>query len=128
MQLLNVLRGGTLEQHLPERVGHEGHAVRPGVFAGHLVVPVAGTRLAGLLPEPVSVPTHHHQAVDQLGAGLVVSARAEDGTVEALELPGVAFAVGVQWHPEEGGGELRVVRALVAAAEESARQSGGRLL
>jgi putative glutamine amidotransferase len=117
MQLLNVTLGGTLVQHM------EGHRGEPGVFAEHAVKPVPGTRLARVLPEPapLSVPTHHHQAVDRLGEGLVVSAYAADGTAEALELPETRhpFVLAVQWHPEEGE-DLRVMRALVDAAREPA--------
>ncbi|MCM2429546.1 gamma-glutamyl-gamma-aminobutyrate hydrolase family protein [Streptomyces sp. RKAG337] len=115
MQLLNVLCGGTLVQHLPEQVGHDGHAVTLGVFGDHVVTPVPGTLLARITPAPEKVPTYHHQAVGALGAGLTVSAYAEDGTVEALELPGPGFALGVQWHPEMGS-DRRLVRALLAAA------------
>ncbi|MFC4496821.1 gamma-glutamyl-gamma-aminobutyrate hydrolase family protein [Streptomyces ovatisporus] len=111
MQLLNVALGGTLVQHL------EGHRGGPGVFAQHSVRPVAGTRLARALPEPVSVPTYHHQSLSRLGDGLVPGAYAEDGTVEAVELPGSEhpFVLAVQWHPEEGE-DTRVMRALVEAA------------
>jgi putative glutamine amidotransferase len=110
-QLLNVALGGTLIQHL------DGHTGPPGVFERHLVTPVPGTLLARVLPEPLSVPTFHHQAVDRLGEGLVASAHAaDDGTVEAVELPSAdAFVLGVQWHPEAGD-DLRVMRALVTAA------------
>ncbi|MEK8173206.1 gamma-glutamyl-gamma-aminobutyrate hydrolase family protein [Streptomyces sp. M19] len=110
MQLLNVARGGTLIQHL------DGHTGEPGVFAHHRVTPVAGTLLAEVLPDPVAVPTYHHQAVEKLGDDLVASAFAEDGTVEAVELPDTGdFVLGVQWHPEAGTDE-RVMRALVEAA------------
>jgi putative glutamine amidotransferase len=110
MQLLNVALGGTLVQHL------DGHVDRVGVFGLHTVKPVPGTRYAKVAPQAVSVPTHHHQAVDRLGDGLVASAYAEDGTVEAVELPGAAgWVLGVQWHPEMGE-DLRVMRALVRAA------------
>lgn len=109
MQLLNVARGGTLIQHV------EGHGGPPGVFASHQVTPVAGSALAGLLDGPVDVPTYHHQAVDELGADLVVSAYAQDGTVEALELPTAeSFTLAVQWHPEAGT-DTRVMRALLEA-------------
>lgn len=109
MQLLNVALGGTLVQHL------DGHVAEVGVFGRHPVKPVPGTRYGGISPEPVSVPTYHHQAVDRLGEGLAVSAYAEDGTAEAVELPGSAWVLGVQWHPEMGE-DVRVVRALVHAA------------
>ncbi|MFD4557172.1 gamma-glutamyl-gamma-aminobutyrate hydrolase family protein [Streptomyces sp. NPDC058469] len=109
MQLLNVAVGGTLVQHL------DGHAETPGVFGHHPVKPVPGTLYASAVPEETSVPTFHHQAVDRLGAGLVVSAWAEDGTPEAVELPSADWVLGVQWHPEMGE-DLRVMRALVGAA------------
>ncbi|MEU0742013.1 gamma-glutamyl-gamma-aminobutyrate hydrolase family protein [Streptomyces sp. NPDC006134] len=109
MQLLNVALGGTLVQHL------DGHAETPGVFGRHPVVPVPGTRYAAVVPEEISVPVFHHQAVDRLGAGLVASAHAADGTVEAVELPSGPWVLGVQWHPEMGE-DVRVMRALVEAA------------
>lgn len=110
MQVLNVALGGTLTQHI------EGHAETPGVFGRHKVTPVPGTLYAALVPEETSVPTYHHQCVDRLGRDLVASAHAEDGTVEAIELPErEGWAVGVQWHPEMGEDE-RVMRALVEAA------------
>jgi putative glutamine amidotransferase len=111
MQLLNVVCGGTLVQHL------DGHRGPPGVFGEHPVRPVAGTELARILPGTVVVPTYHHQAVRLLGQGLVPSAHAEDGTVEAVEMPGAsAWTMGVQWHPEADATDLRVMRALVGAA------------
>jgi putative glutamine amidotransferase len=115
MQLMNVHAGGTLVQHLPERVGHSGHNPRVGVFSDHLVKPVPGTMTAGLLAGEVTVATHHHQAIDRLGAGLIAAAHAEDGTVEAIEYPGPGFALGVQWHPEMRD-DTCAVRALVRAA------------
>lgn len=109
MQLLNVTLGGTLVQHM------EGHAVRQGVFGSHPVKPVPGTLYASIVPGEDAVPTYHHQAVDRLGRGLIPSAHAADGTVEAIELPDPHWVLGVQWHPEMAT-DLRVVRALVAAA------------
>jgi putative glutamine amidotransferase len=108
MQLLNVALGGTLVQHV------DGHAEVPGVFGRHLVKPVPGTTYADVVPEESLVPTFHHQAVDRLGTDLVPSAYADDGTVEAVELPGPSWVMGVQWHPEMGD-DLRVMRALVEA-------------
>ncbi|QWB28501.1 type 1 glutamine amidotransferase [Streptomyces koelreuteriae] len=113
MQLLNVALGGTLVQHI------EGHAEVVGVFGGHAVKPVPGSLYGGVVPEETFVPTYHHQAVDRLGEGLVPSAHATDGTIEALELPAhPGWVLGVQWHPEMGE-DLRVMRALVEAAEAS---------
>ncbi|GGT17175.1 gamma-glutamyl-gamma-aminobutyrate hydrolase family protein [Streptomyces chromofuscus] len=110
MQLLNVALGGTLVQHL------DGHAELVGVFGGHAVKPVSGSLYAGLVPEETTVPTYHHQSVELLGTGLVASAHAADGTVEAVELPGEHWVLGVQWHPEMGE-DVRVMRGLVEAAE-----------
>lgn len=116
MQLLNVARGGTLIQHLPDTVGHDGHAAEPGVFGEHRVLITHGTRLATVIADDPTVPTYHHQAVAAVGEELRVSARAEDGTVEALEWEGGdGFALGVEWHPERGD-DLRLTRALVEAA------------
>ncbi|MFE9313249.1 gamma-glutamyl-gamma-aminobutyrate hydrolase family protein [Streptomyces sp. NPDC088353] len=109
MQLLNVALGGTLVQHI------DGHTEDVGVFGSHPVTPVAGTRYAAVVPEKTCVPTYHHQAVDRLGEGLRTSAHATDGTVEAVELPGDRFVLGVQWHPEMGE-DVRVMAALVRAA------------
>ncbi|MER6379840.1 gamma-glutamyl-gamma-aminobutyrate hydrolase family protein [Streptomyces sp. NPDC001250] len=110
MQLLNVATGGTLVQHL------DGHAEVVGVFGHHPVKPVPGTLYAGLVPEETSVPTYHHQAIERMGQGLVASAYAADGTVEAVELPAAkSWVLGVQWHPEMGK-DLRVMRGLIAAA------------
>jgi putative glutamine amidotransferase len=122
MQLMNVHAGGTLVQHLPERVGHTGHNPQVGVFADHTVNAVPGTVTAGLLTGPTAVATHHHQAVDRLGAGLIAAAHAEDGTVEAIEYPGPGFALGVEWHPEMHD-DPAVMRALVRAAAEAGVRS-----
>ncbi len=104
MQLLNVLRGGTLHQHLPEVVGSALHAPERGVYARHSVTVQAGSRLAEVLGRTQidEVPTYHHQGIDRVGAGLVPVAWAEDGTIEALEDPTLPFCLGVQWHPEVG--------------------------
>ncbi|WP_327123975.1 gamma-glutamyl-gamma-aminobutyrate hydrolase family protein [Streptomyces sp. NBC_01727] len=112
MQLMNVALGGTLVQHLD---GHAGPHGKAGVLGEHPVTPVPGTRYASIVPEESAVPTYHHQAVDRLAPDLVVSAHAADGTVEAVELPGSRWALGVQWHPEMGD-DLRVMQALVTEA------------
>jgi putative glutamine amidotransferase len=115
MQLLNVARGGTLVQHLD---GHTSGTA--GTFGAHAVKPVPGTRYGDLVPEESDVPVHHHQSVDRLGAGLTASAFASDGTVEAIELDGPQWTLGVQWHPEMGD-DVRLMTALVDAAAASVR-------
>src|ERR1700744_943965 len=109
IQLLNVVRGGTLHQHLPQVVGNEDHSGPACGFGRHPVrIGETGTISEILPPEGpgarwIDAPTHHHQAIDRLGDGLVATAWAADGTVEGLEVNGgTVFAVGVQWHPEEG--------------------------
>ncbi|HEX3711623.1 MAG TPA: gamma-glutamyl-gamma-aminobutyrate hydrolase family protein [Trebonia sp.] len=115
LQILNVALGGSLHQHLPDVTGHDRHQPGPGVFGEVEVRTEPGTRTAGLIGPRVRAHCHHHQAVDRLAPGLLISGRADDGTVEAVELPGDAFAVGVQWHPEENGEDSRLLAALVAA-------------
>lgn len=113
MQLLNVALGGTLHQHLPDEVGNTDHLVRPGTFGRVPVKIEPGSRVAAILGSQVDGHCHHHQAVDRLGTGLVPVGWAGDGSVEAVELPGERFVVGVQWHPEENGADRRLFEALV---------------
>jgi putative glutamine amidotransferase len=116
MQVMAVAAGGQLEQHLPDRVGHDGHAPAPGSYGEHVVRTVAGSRLAAVLGTEVAVPTYHHQGVVS-HPGLVESGWATDGVLEAVEDPHARFRVGVQWHPEVGD-DPRLFEALVEAARE----------
>lgn len=100
MQVLNVALGGTLVQHLPDVVGHDGHCPTPGVHARHSVTVEPGSMTGALLGPSCDVATYHHQAVAMLAPGLVATAWADDGTVEAIERPDGGWVVGVQWHPE----------------------------
>ncbi|MCX4968319.1 gamma-glutamyl-gamma-aminobutyrate hydrolase family protein [Streptomyces sp. NBC_00654] len=124
MQLLNVALGGTLVQHID---GHAGPPGTTGILGEHVVTPVPGTRYASVVAGECAVPTYHHQAVERLAPALVASAHAVDGTVEAVELPGPQWVLGVQWHPEMGE-DSRVMRALVAAASAAGpdRRRAGR--
>ena len=115
-QVLNVARGGDLEQHLPDVVGDEKHKHAPGTFSDHDVTVEAGTRLAALVGEKAPVKSHHHQGFGQIGQGLRIAARAEDGTIEAIEDPDRRFAVGVLWHPEEGE-DMKLFEELVRNAQ-----------
>lgn len=124
LQVLNVLRGGTLQQHLPDLVGHEGHSPGPGLYGRTTVRIDPDTRLASILGATSAVvDCYHHQAINQLGAGLRAAAYAEDGTIEAAEDPDAFFVVGVQWHPEEGG-DPALLRAFVAACLAHAEKKG----
>jgi anthranilate synthase component 2/putative glutamine amidotransferase len=115
-QILNVALGGSLHQHLPDLVEHDEHQPAPGVFGRSKIRLRPGSRTAGVLGEEVAVPCYHHQSLDSVADALDVAGHAEDGTVEAVELPTHRFAVGVQWHPEEDLDDLRLFEALIAAA------------
>ena len=122
VQVLNVALGGTLHQHLPDVVGHSGHRAGNAVFSTLPVRTVPGTRLAALVGESVDAQCYHHQAIAELGEGLVVSGWDADGVIEALELPGHDFVLAVQWHPEESLDDLRLFSAIVEAAQAYANE------
>ena len=114
MEVLNVVYGGRLEQHLPEVLGHEEHRHTPGIYADHEVRLEPGSlaaRAAG--SERTPVKSHHHQGIKEAGDGLRVTGWAtEDGAIEALEDPSHPFVLGVLWHPEEDE-KSQLIRALV---------------
>jgi putative glutamine amidotransferase len=116
MQLLNVALGGTLEQQVPNS---DLHLHTPGSYADHNVRLEPGTLAARVVGvERLAVRSHHHQGVATLGDSVVASGWSEpDGLVEAIEVPGHAFALGVLWHAEEEPGS-RIVAALCEAARE----------
>jgi putative glutamine amidotransferase len=124
-QVLNVALGGDLEQHVPERVGHEGHKQVTGTFSEHDVEPVPGTCLAPIVGGRRTVKSHHHQGYGRLGDGLRVAAHADDGTVEAIEDPSRRFTVGVLWHPEEDD-DPRLFEELVEQAKAYCRARASR--
>jgi gamma-glutamyl-gamma-aminobutyrate hydrolase PuuD len=116
-EILNIACGGTLCQHLPDDVGHEGH--RPDEPAyGVTDVTLDPDQVPGnTLGDRITVSCYHHQAIDELGTGLVATGWAADGTVEAMRLVDSPFTVGVQWHPEIDR-HLPLFAALVAATRE----------
>lgn len=122
LQIINVALGGSLHQHLPDLTGHERHQPGSGVFGAVEVETEPGTRAATLLGSRARVWCHHHQAIADLAPGLQVSARADDGTVEAAEVCGQTFAVGVQWHPEEDSEDVRLFAGLVTEARRYAER------
>ncbi|MGV0792672.1 gamma-glutamyl-gamma-aminobutyrate hydrolase family protein [Mycolicibacterium sp. XJ1819] len=121
-QVLNVALDGTLHQHLPDVVGHRRHQQGNAVFSTSTVRTVPGTRLAALIGESSDAQCYHHQAIDRIGDGLVVSAQDSDGVIEAVEKPGDTFVLAVQWHPEERLDDLRLFAAVVEAAGAYARR------
>ncbi|AFM16803.1 putative glutamine amidotransferase [Mycolicibacterium chubuense NBB4] len=119
-QVLNVALGGTLHQHLPEVVGHTRHQQGNAVFTTSAISTVAGTKVAALVGAATDAQCYHHQAVDRLGDGLIVSASDADGVIEAVEMDPARYpqhwVVAVQWHPEERLDDLRLFAGLVGAA------------
>ena len=101
MQVMAVAAGGTLEQHLPDLVGHDEHSPAPGVYGSHSVRTVEGTTVSALLGQEVVIPSYHHQSVSS-HPGYLPAAWAPDGTLEAMEHPASRFRLAVQWHPEAG--------------------------
>jgi len=114
-QVLNVALGGELIQHVPDHVGHDRHKEQAGAFSEHEVSVESDSRLSELIGGSTSVKSHHHQGHATLGAGLRAVAHDEDGGIEALELDGKRFALGVLWHPEAGE-DARLFDALVEEA------------
>jgi putative glutamine amidotransferase len=125
MQLLNVARGGTLHQHLPDVVGERivHRQTEPGERPTHWVTLAPATRLSEILERgKTKVNSFHHQAIAALGAGLTVTSRASDGTVESVEAVDRDFVIGVQWHAEclvDRFGQAALFRAFIAAARRS---------
>ena len=127
LQIVNVSRGGTLRQHLPEEVGHHRHGSPAGTYGSHPVRIASDSAVGRILGPPgadgqvrVDVPTSHHQGVGRLGEGLVATAWADDGTIEAVQPDparngAAGFLLAVQWHPEAGD-DLRLFEALIAKA------------
>ena len=128
-QALNVARGGTLVQHLPDVEGTIPHRqAEPGDMPSHTVAVEAGSLVARTIGTTgLAVNTFHHQAIDELGAGLEIVARAPDGVIEAIEAPSHPFCIGVQWHSETmsaRAADRRLFSAFVqaAAGAEAARE------
>ena len=123
MQVMNVARGGTLIEHLPDDVGHEDHRRVMGTFdnADHDVRLADGSLARRVAGEAIhSTKSHHHQGVDRIGEGLEVTGWATiDDLPETIEDPACRFALGVQWHPEADG-DSQLIPALVEEARTMA--------
>lgn len=114
MQVMAVRAGGALDQHVPDLVEHEQHSPGGDAFGSIEVTTTPGTRLAGLVGERLAVNCHHHQSV-RTHPGFAAVAHAADGTLEAMEVTGDRFCVGVQWHPETAA-DVGLLAGLVRAA------------
>jgi putative glutamine amidotransferase len=125
MQVINVALGGTLEQHLGDRLDLTPHrAAQKGTRTSHPVAISQGTLLSAIThDDEFDIASHHHQGVDRLGEGLLASAFAPDGVVEAIEATDGGFCLGVQWHPEErlDPEGIALIRAFIAASAEHAK-------
>ncbi len=117
--MMAVAHGGSLIQHLPDLGSGTVHREHPGQFVEHGATFVAGTHSGAVYgTDRVVVNSSHHQAIDSPGT-LLVTGRADDGTIEACEDPSAQFCVGIQWHPEHPDRrttDLPLVQAFVAAA------------
>jgi putative glutamine amidotransferase len=119
MQMLNIARGGTLLQHIPDQLHSDEHRRHSGSFDGneHDVQLEPGSLAAQAAGSDVTMTkSHHHQAIDQLGDGLVVTGRSSsDDLPEAIELPDSTYVLGVQWHPEADAAS-HIITSLVEQA------------
>jgi putative glutamine amidotransferase len=117
-QMLNVTRGGTLIQHLPDVIGDDRYLQGGGNFAQMQMSVREGSLLSSIVGEQVeNAALYHHQAIEEPGQGLQVVAYSPDGIVQAIEVEGHPFGLAVQWHPEQTLDDLRLFEALVAAAK-----------
>jgi putative glutamine amidotransferase len=132
LQVINVALGGTLHQHLPDLVGNDSHSPEAAGYGNHKVSVASGSQLSAILGRTeAAVRTHHHQAIDRLGTGLVATAWTDDGVIEAVEFGqpdgdarSSGFMVAVQWHPEAGD-DPSLFAALIAAASQATHRPAG---
>lgn len=117
-QVMTTALGGTLHQHLPDLLGHDGHRPEPGVFGSTRITTAPGSLVEHIVGVEAKVPCYHHQGLAAVSTPLVETAWSDDGLAEAVELPGEGWVLGVQWHPEENPDDLRLFRGLVDAARD----------
>jgi putative glutamine amidotransferase len=115
-QMLNVNRGGSLIQHLPDVVGDNRYQPGGGNFALMEMSIGEGSKLFELLGPKTNGALYHHQAIDRVGEGLVVTAHSPDGIIQGVEFVDHPFGLAVQWHPEQTLDDLRLFEGLVKAA------------
>ena len=126
IQVLNVARGGSLIQHLPEQIDITPHRAGDRSFGMHTIEAVEGSRLHSLIGSELTVFSHHHQGIDRIGEGLLCAARSSDGVIEALEDPALPFCLGVLWHPDAdpSGSGAALFAGLVAASAALSSAAG----
>lgn len=125
-QILNVALGGTLIQHLPDVDPDAArYQPEPGRYGRVEFTTEPGSRCRELLGETAESPCYHHQGLDTVAEGLAVTARAPDGTVEAVETTTGGWTLGVQFHPEENRRDARLFEGFVRVARERARERSG---
>jgi putative glutamine amidotransferase len=124
-QMLNVNRGGTLIQHLPDVINSDRYQKGNADFTSVEVAVTQGSLLARVLgsADAVAGDMYHHQAIDELGEGLSVVGTTSDGVIEAIQLDGVPFGLAVQWHPEQRHDDIRLFKGLVSAAKTYAART-----
>ena len=130
LQEVNVALGGTLTQHLPDVVGTTRYSLGNGTFSDNEVQIDADSKLAKVFDghNEFDVKSYHHQAIDEVADGLVVAARSDDGTIQAVELAGVPFGLGVQWHPEAPDSPAEQLSLLLAELRHQVTARSGELL
>jgi putative glutamine amidotransferase len=118
MHVLSIARGGSLIQHLPGKLGHDLHKADQAKLAAHDVQISESSQTGRLVGQAAAVPSGHHQGLNRIGSGLLAVAwTPSDQLVEAVEVDGHRFGIGVQWHPEESD-DPRLIEALVAEARD----------
>ncbi|MFJ5955999.1 gamma-glutamyl-gamma-aminobutyrate hydrolase family protein [Paenarthrobacter sp. NPDC092416] len=115
-QLLNVVLGGTLIQHIPDVHPESNCQPAPGVYGEAAITTTPGSLIHDLLGASATSPCYHHQAMDSVPDTLRVTARSDDGLVQALETTEGGWVLGVQFHPEQNASDLRLFRGFVEAA------------
>lgn len=130
-QMLNVALGGSLytdiDAQYPTQIRHSQSASRSPAYPAHEVNIAADSLLASILGQPtLTVNSRHHQAVKQLAPGLLVTAQASDGLIEAIEFAGKRFCLGVQWHPESlqsSEAQRRIFEAFITTARRKSQEA-----
>lgn len=121
IQVLNVALGGTLHQHVPEVIGHSRYQPTPGVFGDVTVSTEPGSLINSIVGPTFTSPCYHHQSIDVVAQGLVVTAASDDSVIQAVETTSAGWALGVQFHPEENADDDRLFAALITAAQQPVR-------